>query len=612
MAQTINTNVASLTAQRNLNKSQSALQTSLQRLSSGLRINSAKDDAAGLAISERMTSQIRGLNQAVRNSNDGISLAQTAEGALSESGNSLQRIRELAIQSANSTNSASDRAALNAEVSQLLAEVQRVGQATQFNGQNLLDGTFSSAQFQVGANANQTISFGVAGATTNLLGAFQATGTAVSSSAFDGAGFTINGTEVGVSAGTTAAGFDSDSAAAKAVAINSKTNETGVTATATNTIVSAQAPTAGVSLANGALTINGISVGAIAGDISSAVTQGRNAATAINAVQNQTGVIAEADASTGALTLTAADGRNIEIGSNPATADGANAIFTTTGLDAAVGTTALVQQVETIAVAEAYDEDNSAGTAPLQDGDVVVIDGINYEFDSVGGVTGDNVAVTIVDTAANTVVATALAGAINAQHLAGNTTFTAASGGTATVTITNDLYGTNASGYDESGLGNADALTSAVTVTGVDADDGDGVTNRGTLTLSSSENFTLGGADLAFGGLGSANPALSRLDAVDITTVAGANSAIAVLDGALSQISSMRADLGAVQNRFESTVSNLSTSSENLSAARSRIRDADFAAETAAMTRGQILQQAGIAMVSQANSLPQNVLSLLQ
>src|SRR3982751_6325828 len=226
MGMSINTNVSSLTAQRSSSRVQDQLSTSMARLSSGLRINSAKDDAAGLAISERFTTQIRGLNQAVRNANDGISLAQTAEGALGETGNALQRIRELAIQSANSTNSASDRAALNAESAQLLAEIQRNGLTTQFHGQNILDGTFSSAQFQVGANANQTISFGITGATTNLLGAYQATSTAVNSSAFDGAGFTINGVEIGVSAGTSAAGVASDSATAKATAINSKSNLT--------------------------------------------------------------------------------------------------------------------------------------------------------------------------------------------------------------------------------------------------------------------------------------------------------------------------------------------------------------------------------------------------
>src|SRR5688572_26274455 len=321
MPQVINTNVASLNAQRNLTTSQGQLATALQRLSSGLRINSAKDDAAGLAISERFTTQIRGLNQAVRNANDGISLAQTAEGALGETGNALQRIRELAIQSANSTNSASDRAALNAEAAQLLAEIQRNGLTTQFNGQNILDGTFSSAQFQVGANANQTISFGITGATTNLLGAYQATSTAVTSTAFDGAGFTINGVEVGVSVKTSAAGVEADSATAKATAINSKTNLTGVSATAASSVQSVAAPTARSSLANGELVINGVAVGAIASS-SSAVTQGRNAATAINSVTNQTGVSAVADASTGRLTLSTSDGRNIAVTSGFGDLDG--------------------------------------------------------------------------------------------------------------------------------------------------------------------------------------------------------------------------------------------------------------------------------------------------
>ncbi|NOY83901.1 MAG: flagellin, partial [Nitrospirae bacterium] len=252
MALVINTNVASLNAQRNLTGSQSRLSVALQRLSSGLRINSAKDDAAGLAISTRFTTQIRGLNQAVRNANDGISLSQTAEGALAESGNALQRIRELAVQSANSTNSASDRAALNAESSQLLAEINRIAQTTQFNGQNILDGTFSSSQFQVGANANQIISFGITGATTNILGAFQATSTAVDGNAFDGDGFLVNSVEVGVSAATSANGVSASSATAKVTAINSVSDETGVTATATNSVVGS-APLAGIGLSNGDL-----------------------------------------------------------------------------------------------------------------------------------------------------------------------------------------------------------------------------------------------------------------------------------------------------------------------------------------------------------------------
>ena len=173
MAQVINTNVASLNAQRNLNTSANSLATSLQRLSSGLRINSAKDDAAGLAISERFSTQIRGLNQAARNANDGISLAQTAEGALAEIGNNLQRIRELSVQSANATNSASDRAALQAEVAQLVSEIDRVAVQTDFNGTKLLNGSFTSQSFQIGANAGQTITVdNIASARASSLGQF--------------------------------------------------------------------------------------------------------------------------------------------------------------------------------------------------------------------------------------------------------------------------------------------------------------------------------------------------------------------------------------------------------------------------------------------------------
>jgi len=606
MPQIINTNVASLNAQRNLNTSQSQLATSLQRLSSGLRINSAKDDAAGLAISERFTTQIRGLNQAVRNANDGISLAQTAEGALSETGNSLQRIRELAIQSANSTNSASDRAALNAEAQQLLAEVQRIGQTTQFNGQNILDGSFASAQFQVGANANQTISFGIAGATTNLLGAYQATSSAVTSSALDGAGFTINGVEIGVSAATSAAGVTADSATAKATAINSKTSQTGVSATASNSVVGA-APVARSGLSSGALVINGIAVGAIASD-TNAVTQGRNAASAINAVSNQTGVSAVADASTGALSLTAADGRNIALTSSTATAAGARDIQNATGLDISAGANAAGHEVGTLTFVNAVEGSGTGITL----GDSITIAGRTYEFQtSAGSVTAGNVKVTIAagDTSTNSVAA--LKTAIDAEYTAGRTNVVASGASATNLTLTSDAFGTGTIAFAEPTSTNAGAITSGV-AGGTAAADGSGVTTRGTLTLSSSNSFTVGGADVAYAGLSAASASLTRLDTVNISTTAGANAAISILDGALSQVTSIRADLGAVQNRFSSTVSNLQTTSENMSASRSRILDADYAQETASLTRGQILQQAGTAILAQANSLPQNVLSLLR
>ena len=627
MAQTINTNIASLNAQRNLNSSQSSLATSLERLSSGLRINSAKDDAAGLAISSRFTTQINGLNQAVRNANDGISLSQTAEGALSATGDSLQRIRQLALQSGNSANSSSDRAALNAEAQALLSEIQRVAQTTQFNGTNVLDGSFSAAQFQVGANAGQTISFGIDGATTDILGAYQSVGTAVSSSAFDGDGFTINGVDVGVSAATSAAGVTAESATAKATAINSKTSETGVAATA-STSLNGSAPMAGVGLSNGELEINGISVGSVASSTSS-VTQGRNARDAINAISNQTGVTATADASTGALTLTASDGRDIAITTNGTDAGTRQVaiqnIQNATGLDASDGVGATINEVVTLT----FDANNSslasapAGTGIVTGdtagtGDTIAIGGQTYQFvTDAANVTSGNVAVVLAGGAAETVAITALETAIDAEVAAGRSTVDTSATTATTLELTSNVLGINTvtagGAVPVEAATNAAALTSAITTSGVaPADDADGSTTRGTITLSSAENFTIGGADLAFGGMASASPSLTALNSVDISTLEGANAAITVLDGALSQVNSIRGDLGAIQNRFETTISNLSITSENLSAARGRILDADFAQESAALSRSSILQQAGISVLAQANALPQQVLSLLQ
>ena len=618
MAQIINTNVASLNAQRNLNRSQSQLNISLQRLSSGLRINSAKDDAAGLAISERFTTQIRGLNQAARNANDGISLAQTAEGALGEAGNALQRIRELAIQAANSTNSVSDRAALNSEAQQLLSEIQRNAQTTSFNGQKILDGSFSTAQFQVGAEANQTITFGISGATTDLLGAYQSTSAqAVTTAAFDGtaASFSINGVAVAVSAATSAAGVTAGSATAKATAINSITSQTGVNATASNTVTGV-APIAGKGLNNGDLVINGVAVGSIAA-ASTAAVQGQNAATAINAVSNQTGVTASRNASTGVLTLSAADGRDITISAgNAGTAQVVTDIYNAVGLDAASEADPSGNNTSTIQLGGTFDTSAPAAGSTTE-GDTVVLDGVTYEFtENATASDSSYYAVTVADGATAIQVATALAGAINTARAAGATTYSAASGGTDTVTLTNALLGDETLSYDESGItggGGAGALVQTIdTATGTDAAGATAVVNGGTLTLSSDKNFTFSGSGLAAAGLGSASTSLSQLGSVDISTVDGANSSISVIDGALAQISTIRADLGAIQNRFESTVANLSATSENLSAARSRVLDTDFAAETAALTRSQILQQAGVAILSQANALPQLVLSLLQ
>ena len=621
MASVINTNISSLNSQRNLTTSQTALATSLQRLSSGLRINSAKDDAAGMAIADRMTSQINGLNQAGRNANDGISLAQTAEGALSSIGDSLQRIRTLALQSANSTNSASDRASLNAEVQSALAEIGRVSSTTQFNGLNLLDGSFQNSQFQVGANANQTINVSIAGASTNLIGAYQQKGNAVTSNAFDGSNFTITptgstvATKIGVSVGTGSPGnnlITADSAAAKATAINAKTAETGVTATA-KTELSGVPPVKNAGLASGELVINGVAIGAIASSPDE-VTQGKNAQAAINAQSSLTGVSAIADTTTGKLTLTAADGRNIAITSASANADGVTAIQNATGLDASTGAAATGNDTFNMQIAGAFDT-SAPGATSLTNGDTFELDGVTYQFgDSATAVSDPSfVKIEVADGATAATVAAKVKDVVNQQFALGNTSISA-SAATDTVTFTNSKLGANGTlaSFDETGVtGRAGALVQGAETAGVDAGyAADGVVKRGTLTLSSGTDFTvMGGAEA---GLDTSSAALSTLSTTNISTVDGANAAMALVDGALSQVNTMRANLGAVQNRFSSTISNLQTSAENITSARSRIQDTDFAAETAALTRGQILQQAGTAMLAQANSLPNGVLSLLR
>ena len=405
MAQVINTNVMSLNAQRNLNTSSSSMATTIQRLSSGLRINSAKDDAAGLAISERFTTQIRGLDVASRNANDGISLAQTAEGAMVEIGNNLQRIRELSVQSANATNSDSDRDALNSEVTQLLSEIDRVANQTSFNGTKLLDGSFSGALFQVGADAGQTIGINsIVDANVDTLGK---------------AGFADSVSGAGVTGTATASGTISG------ITINIKT---------------AAGKSVGVKISD---------VKIAAGDDAEAVN--KKVAAAINDKLDQTGMYASVD-----------DSGKLKLESLKAGQD-----FVSMAAGTVTGT------------------DNGTG------------------------------GITAFDTA--------------------------------------DFAASNAA--------DADSVT---------------------------------------------------LQDLDISTFQGAQKALEIVDKALTSVNSSRADMGAVQNRFTSTIANLSTTSENLSASRSRIQDTDYAKETAELTRTQILQQAGTAMLAQAKSVPQNVLSLLQ
>jgi flagellin len=498
MAMTINTNIASLNAQNNLGRTQSMLNQSLQRLSSGLRINSAKDDAAGLAISSRMDSQIRGLNQAARNANDGISLAQTAEGAVQETTNILQRIRELSIQSANDSNSSSDRAALQSEVAQLQAELNRIADQTTFNSKQLLDGSFVAQKFHVGTEADQTISVSIGSARATAMGAQQISGTDTQDHVGTALAAIATATTVtnGVAADTlsiagelgssTATINQHDSAAEIASAVNGITGNTGVSASANNSVDISNVTTGTITFTLTAEQSQAV-IGSAA-SISAVITDSNDLTAlrdAINAEVAKTGISAELSASGNTITLSNTDGSDIVI--------------------------------------EGVLNNDGADTAAVMD-----VGGVTLEDEEVTGAALDSIIV------------------------GGKVSFSGSSSFNVTST-------------------NTDVMVAAST-----------------------------------------GSTLNSVAQIDVSTQSGANSALDVIDEALSFISSVRSDLGAVQNRLESTIANLQSVSENVSAARSRVMDADFAAETAQLTKAQVMQQAGIAMLAQANMMPQTVLSLLQ
>jgi flagellin len=600
MASYINTNISSLNAQRNLNTSQSGLATSLQRLSTGLRINSAKDDAAGMSIASRMTSQINGNNVAARNANDGISLAQTAEGGLNSATDLLQRMRDLAVQSANGSNSDTDRASIQSEVGQLKDEIDRVAKSTSFNGLNLLDGSFTAQSFQVGANATsndriqidkianlQTSSLGtgLAGSTTLTSG--------LTSSALAAGDLTLNGTQVGATTAGNQAGQTAASGFALAQAINAVGGQSGVTAianatTATGITVTGAAPTAAAVAAN-SFSINGVAIGAIsagtqyvapttsagavAGGPSTAAAQGANVAEAINKVSSQTGVSASVDKD-GLVKLTSTTGKDITI-----TTD-ANY----TSLTADTGLTGSTTGTTTTAAAFPTPGASVAGAFKINGVDVgAIADGGTKQGQAANAAAAINL---VSGKTGVTATANSLTGAISLSAADGR-----------------DITLTNGTG------------TSAAS-TGITAG-----TFHSTVTLSSSNTngIVVGGkkdenAGLhAYEGQKAADTSKTNsVSTVDVSTASGAQAALGVIDAALSSVNSSKAALGAYQNRFSAVVSNLQATSENLSASRSRIQDADFASETASLTRGQILQQAGTAMLAQANSLPNGVLSLLR
>jgi flagellin len=606
MPQIINTNIASLNAQRNLNRSQDALSVSLQRLSSGLRINSAKDDAAGLAIAERFTTQIRGLNQAVRNANDGTSLSQTAEGALGELTNNLQRVRELAVQSANATNSASDRAALQNEVSQLVSEIDRVAQQTKFNGVSLLDGTFVAQQFQVGADANQTISIAnIANAKVSVLGGTLSTTYASTTLAATGAptgalaagDLLINGRDIGVVA---------QDARLIVNAISAQSGLTSVTATASAS-------------ASGALGAFTSLTGTAGGSANYSVVVG--GVTVVN-----TGIQALTDS--GALgAFTTVTGTTLGSATYTLTVGGVNVVNAVdpevTTIDAAY----VDAQVATNAAALTAAGVSYTGTAAAGTLQFTKANGTNLTIsETLAGNAANGFASIAGGSNTYTPVYTDGTSVVNGAYIDAQLTANAAGLAAAGVTYT----GTAAAGTlaftksDGSNLVLTETL-SGDAVGGITTTiNGGTTTDRGTITLAGTgaNGIAVSGAAPADAGAGitAANSQVSTqtsnytaaLDTVDISSVAGANAGISIVDSALNSINSSRAALGAIQNRFSSVVANLQTTAENLSFSRSRILDADFAAETASLTRAQIMQQAGIAILSQANALPQSVLALLK
>ena len=722
MAQYINTNIGALSAQNKLNKSQASQMTAMQRLSSGLRINSAKDDAAGLAISERMSSQISGLNVATRNANDGISLSQTAEGALSSISDNLQRIRELAVQSANNTNTDVDRASMQAETSQLLSEIDRVATQTKFNGKVLLDGTLSNQQFQVGANASETLSFSVDSARISKLGSSDAAAITSAQNAGTAAlkegAFSLNGILIGpslASADTASTDKAEGSTIAKAAAVNLKSAQTGVTATVNATETAGSAMTAAVG--DGSIDINGVTVAltvsADAGASRAAVVS------AINAKKDQTGVTAvDTGNDKAGVKLVAADGRNIQLsaftqttgtvtsastglGAASTTNTGSftlnsdKAIVITSNLTGAAGTGGIKDaglSVGTYSAQTAYAATTASTAGALTTiaaGDFKIngvlvgtssaaSDKASFSYTSAVTGTPDSKATSgIAKTATINAISaqTGVSATVNATKVEGSTStmtvgatsgsliingvttaaitttavstnaqnrkatvdaINAISGQTGVIAIDNndDTKGVSLSAADgrnitavqatggtltalKTGLGFTMTAAAGATPTSAERDGG---TYTSTLTLSSTKAFTIDigttttgttALNLKVGTYGGGRNGDS-LDKLDLSTVDGANKAIVAIDNALKSVNSARSNMGAIQNRFSAVVSNLQSSSENLMASRSRIRDADFAAESAELSRAQILQQAGTAMLAQANQSSQGVMALLR
>lgn len=564
MGMFINTNVASINGQRNLNKSTEGLTTSMQRLSSGLRINSAKDDAAGMQISNRLTSQINGLTVAVRNANDGISMAQTAEGALQESTNILQRMRDLAIQSANGTYSDGDRAALQEEVVQLQNELDRIAVSTTFGDRKLMDGSFGTEAFQVGAKSFETINVSVGSFFAKDMGAenYVLKNHADSLAAIGAQN--VAGTSL---ASTASIGFGNFAAVNGGMVVSDYTASNEGTVPTVGTASTIELGIKG-SLGSAATSIRGINGSAY------------DAERAIDQVTAKTGV--EADARTTLTMDFFFSGTDASLLTGDATFTlelrGEN---TNTDVDAARVKFTLTDTEDLSSVVNAFNEEASVtgiaatltgdGRVKLtsERGDNIVFENLQVEHNGVGSLMAISAASYDYEGDAS----------LTATAIADGTLFAAGAGASDTDAVFANFVGTVRL------TGNEDFKVE-------------------TQSSNASAGFLHGTGQAAISGK-------ETVDEVNIGTAIGAQKAIDIIDGALAYIDSQRAGLGAVQNRLSSTISNLENVVENASASRSRIRDTDFAIETAVLTKNQILQQAGTSILSQANQLPQAALSLL-
>jgi flagellin len=617
MSLVVNTNVSSLTAQRVLAESGDMLDKAMTRLSSGSRINRASDDAAGLAIVQRMRAQINGLNMAVKNANDGISLTQSIEGALVEVVDMLQRVRELAVQSANDTNTNTDRAFLQEEVNLLIAEITRVSANTRFNQTTLLDGSFTNKVLQVGTEGGETVQFSVDSVSADKLGAYKVTGDRIAAFEGDGNGVNANQTDDaddiiinGNSLSKTISVAAKDSATNVAANINNVSGETGVSALAKSY---AHYYSTWHADQTASLKINNKTTGEFIVSSSNVL----DAVDKINAISGSTGVTATATSDNKVL-LYANDGRDILVENETAilgqrvaavSHDGTS-VAALSGAVAGVKETQYADAIGNGATWTGYIQNQHTGESmpfswESSSTPATQVSRMNIALDNLSGKWGDggDYHLTAEVSNANKITFTGTT-ALGDFQIFGSSSHT-----WSVLEANSDTLGL---------LGTHDVRLIAAGTTSYEGNTtvGDSATVQGTLSLSSSKLFsvTQAGTELASNDnyFTSGAATLSTVSNVDLRDQSGASFAISVLDGAIEKISSMRADLGAIENRLSYTVSNLMNVAENTADARSRINDADYSVESANLAKAQVLQQAGTAMLSQANARAQLVLQLLQ